>query len=715
MYDGVSQVVDRLRRKAFKHCLSRRTKQPRFSRRPLKRASRPVDVQPVSLLALVELLELVMFSAVAAVAFVRWRRHGGSSAAWLFATFAVLAVIVPLGWATGPEASGTLIDVLRRLVIVLLALFPYFLYRFTSTFWVSRRRRSRCAGRATTAIVLLTLLLPRVSPDNGSLPWWYALYAVAFVVVWSALSLVSASRLWRCGRDEPSVTRSRMRTLGLAAVVLNLALLIVAATSVDQSSYVTAAAQCAGLASGLLFLMGFAPPPVLRSLWRRDEVAAFRAAEEALMQAGSADEVASIMLPHAVHLVGGRGAVLVDGDHQIRAKRGMGELEAALVAQGLPSASDDRPSSFVADDLVAIPLGTGWLAVTTTASTPFFGTEELHLVQTLGHLAGLALERAELSDRERFASRELAEREWQLAEAQRTAHMGSYTWDLTTGAVVWSDEMRRILGFGADEDVRPATGFASRVHPEDRDRVIAAWRAARETPHPTSIRYRIVRSGGATRWVEGRVRPILDRAGAVVRAVGTLQDITDQKEIEESLAFQATHDALTLLPNRVLLFDRLTQALARRARHSSGLAVIFLDIDGLKEVNDRLGHVAADEVLVAVAHRWRAVLRPEDTLARFGGDEFVMLCEDLPDAAAVAAVAARMAGALVAPISIEDQDVTVTVSTGIAFAPGGSSGETLDSLLREADAAMYRAKHRGRNGVEIVGTAATALAAPRGI
>ena len=121
--------------------------------------------------------------------------------------------------------------------------------------------------------------------------------------------------------------------------------------------------------------------------------------------------------------------------------------------------SCDAPVFFSARARLASS-SSGCHSVTTTASTPFFGAEELHLLETLAHLSGLALERAELYDRERIAARELAEREWQLAEAQRTAHMGSYTWDLGTGAVAWSDEMYRILGFDPAESVRTGSAFS---------------------------------------------------------------------------------------------------------------------------------------------------------------------------------------------------------------------------------------------------------------
>jgi diguanylate cyclase (GGDEF)-like protein/PAS domain S-box-containing protein len=351
----------------------------------------------------------------------------------------------------------------------------------------------------------------------------------------------------------------------------------------------------------------------------------------------------------------------------------------------------------VGQDVVAVRVRSGWLAVATTAATPFFGIDELGLLQTLAHLAGLALDRAELFDRERISRQVLAEREFQLAEAQRTARLGSYTWDPVAGTAVWSEEMYRILGFTPGEVANHGEAFASRLHPDDRERVIEVWRAAPGISVPTSIEYRIVLPDGAIRWVHGQVTPAVDAGGAVARLVGTIQDVTERKLAEEAIVFQAGHDDLTQLPNRALFLDRLGQVLTRRSRHPSGTAVLFLDLDRFKWLNDSLGHAAGDELLVEVAARLRDTMRAEDTVARFGGDEFVVLCQDVADQAEAEALAGRLAAVLAAPIVVAGEETTVTVSIGIAYAPPGSSGEMPESLVRDADAAMYRAKEQGRN------------------
>ncbi|HEV7862361.1 MAG TPA: EAL domain-containing protein, partial [Acidimicrobiia bacterium] len=170
-------------------------------------------------------------------------------------------------------------------------------------------------------------------------------------------------------------------------------------------------------------------------------------------------------------------------------------------------------------------------------------------------------------------------------------------------------------------------------------------------------------------------------------------------DTEEALAYQALHDPLTGLANRALLLDRLSQAVARAGRQPAALAVLFLDLDRFKVVNDGLGHRAGDELLQAVANRLLAVVRPEDTVARLGGDEFVVLCEQLAGEAQASQLAERIAEALRRPVTVSQRDVTITASIGIVVADAGAVAP--EALLRDADTAMYQAKERGRDRFEL--------------
>src|SRR5215212_3232865 len=177
------------------------------------------------------------------------------------------------------------------------------------------------------------------------------------------------------------------------------------------------------------------------------------------------------------------------------------------------------------------------------------------------------------------------------------------------------------------------------------------------------------------------------------------RNVTGRREAERELAHQALHDSLTGLANRVLFMDRLDQALARLERSASPLALLFVDLDHFKVVNDSLGHAAGDDVLVQAADRLRRTLRPTDTIARFGGDEFVILCEDAAGRAEAEEIAGRISVALARPFKVSDQEVVLTASTGIVIA--NDTHTDSGALLRDADTAMYRAKDRGRANSQV--------------
>ncbi|HEV8651558.1 MAG TPA: EAL domain-containing protein [Actinomycetes bacterium] len=211
---------------------------------------------------------------------------------------------------------------------------------------------------------------------------------------------------------------------------------------------------------------------------------------------------------------------------------------------------------------------------------------------------------------------------------------------------------------------------------------------------------RVEGPGGSWRHWLASFHPVRGPAGRVLGIGMIAQEITERKRTEERLAFQATHDELTGLPNRALFLDHLGMALARARRRPGSVAVLFFDLDRFKSVNDALGHEVGDRLLVEVGRRLRDIVRPADTVARFGGDEFAMLCEDLHSEREAVGIALRLLAEVPKPIRIGRHELFVTPSIGVALA-GGGPGDDPEGLLRDADAAMYLAKERGKARFEL--------------
>jgi diguanylate cyclase (GGDEF)-like protein/PAS domain S-box-containing protein len=204
---------------------------------------------------------------------------------------------------------------------------------------------------------------------------------------------------------------------------------------------------------------------------------------------------------------------------------------------------------------------------------------------------------------------------------------------------------------------------------------------------------RFLRADGSPR--SSRVTATLVEDGGRRTTIAQVEDVTEHRLAEERLAYQAGHDALTGLPNRMLLVDRLEHALARRSRHPGSLVgVIFLDLDNFKTINDSLGHAVGDALLISVSRLIAGLIRPTDTIARFGGDEFVLALEDLAGVEQAEALARRISAALRQPLTVDGKQLVCSVSMGLAIC--GEDAATPDELLRNADTALYRAKREGR-------------------
>ncbi len=277
-----------------------------------------------------------------------------------------------------------------------------------------------------------------------------------------------------------------------------------------------------------------------------------------------------------------------------------------------------------------------------------------------------------------------------LDDVESIARVGSWSVDLATDVVTWSDELYRLLDL--DFDHQPGYDeFAERIHPDDRAATVHRFVSAIRAPEAFAIEYRVALRDGSERWVDLQGRVDVDVQQVPRRLFGTVRDITENKQATAALVHQQLHDQLTGLPNRYLLLDRLKQALARIARTDRSVGVIHVDVDRFNVVNDHLGFADGDRMLVAIAARLQTVIRPEDTLARVSGDEFIVLCEGLTDENEAIEIADRICVAMTDPF--DSGNLVISVSAGVAIATHAIEPAT---LLGNANTAMYRAKRSGR-------------------
>lgn len=234
-------------------------------------------------------------------------------------------------------------------------------------------------------------------------------------------------------------------------------------------------------------------------------------------------------------------------------------------------------------------------------------------------------------------------------------------------------------------------GWANAIHPEDREYCFKLWKASLEQKKPFEIEERVKLADGQWRLFAVRAIPVIDSEGNVLEWVGVDTDITDRKEYERRVEHMATHDALTGLPNRMLFEDRLSHLIQHRT--SKQHAILFLDLNGFKPINDRLGHHIGDQLLQEIAKRLISVVRDGDTVSRFGGDEFMVLIENIDSPADAIAPAKKILSAISEKMRLGIHEVALNISIGISIYP--HDGEEASRLIRRADIAMYEAKKAG--------------------
>jgi diguanylate cyclase (GGDEF)-like protein/PAS domain S-box-containing protein len=315
------------------------------------------------------------------------------------------------------------------------------------------------------------------------------------------------------------------------------------------------------------------------------------------------------------------------------------------------------------------------------------------IVDARGKIVALACSAHDVTERKE-AERELERLRSLLADAQTVAGLGSWEWDIAADEVRWSDELYRIYGVDPLALAPSYERFLGFIHPDDREGAQAEIQLAFERCAGFAFTHRLIRSGGAVRTVSCTGQVIAAPDGRPIRMVGTCQDVTELVANQKRLQELADRDPLTGLLNRRRLGEDLARHVAHIARYGGASALLALDLDRFKLVNDRAGHAAGDRMLARVASALREALRETDLIARLGGDEFVILLPESDDPSAL-----HVAGKLLAAIRDMPRagdDLHMTASIGITtFAH--SDGRDRDGLLEAVDAALYRAKRGGRD------------------
>jgi len=315
------------------------------------------------------------------------------------------------------------------------------------------------------------------------------------------------------------------------------------------------------------------------------------------------------------------------------------------------------------------------------------------------------------NDSPEIALKKLKARESVLSEFEEIAGLGSWEVNLQTKEAIWSKQSYKVYGLAYSTDTKLDT-FFSMILPQYLPKAKETLSEAIKTGEVHKFICQIKRSDGEIRdlLINGRV--IYDEDNTPLKLLGTTQDITEISAIKEDykkqtkiLEYQAYHDSLTALPNRALFQDRLKQSIVSAKRNNQMFALLFIDLDQFKKINDSLGHHVGDEVLIESAKRFKKILREEDTLSRLGGDEFTIILKDIKQVKGAATVAQKLINTLKKPIVTKHHTLHISASVGISIYPENAT--TAEDLLKFSDTAMYKAKDEGRNNFQFYSTEMT--------
>jgi PAS domain S-box-containing protein len=474
-----------------------------------------------SLANALEALQPFVYGGLFLVALIQWRRRPGRSSLWLVATFGVLAAVVLAGLILPEDSSDPAVEWAGRALIAVLVLFPYFLYRFTTTLlrpipWVT------VVGTVLTAsIAIVVFLLPSFPDEDAPQPGWVGIFIIALLTQWVFLSAAVAIRLWRAGKAQPTVARRRMRTMALGAAGLALAL-VVAGQFAGGEGIADVLFELLVIGAAPLMLIGFAPPRLLRMMWRRREEAELREAGHSLMEAITTQEVARILLPHARILLGAEVARLENED---------GEIVASLDENGDSTPGNDPTPDRASDDgfdpaVVRVPMRKGQLVVHSSPLTPFFGDEELSELKELAALADLAIARNELLDSQRTLA--------SIVESSDDAIV-SKTLDGTITS--WNRGAERIYGYPAVEAIGLNTSILVPPGVDDVPHIMEKISRGESIDHYETTRQ--TKDGQAIH-VSLTISPIREADGTISGASVIARDVSERRRLDEERA--AAHE-----------------------------------------------------------------------------------------------------------------------------------------------------------------------------
>ncbi len=333
--------------------------------------------------------------------------------------------------------------------------------------------------------------------------------------------------------------------------------------------------------------------------------------------------------------------------------------------------------------------------------SPFIVEVKAHYARDQGEEYIVAIFR-DIKERKQ-TEKALQESEQRFRTAGKAAYDLIYEWDVATDSLEWFGDVDGMLGYPEGEISRDINAWLGLIHPEDIQTLVDAVELHRTSTEAIRYEYRIRQHSGEYRHWSDHGLPLLDDRGQPYRWIGVCKDISAQKEHQRQLEYIAHYDTLTDLPNRVLLIDRLQQAMAQEQRRGQQLAVVYVDLDGFKAINDAHGHDVGDRLLAALANRLKQALREGDTIARLGGDEFVAVLLDIGGTVDYVPLLKRLLEASARPVHMDERVLQVSASLGVTFYPQAEETDA-DRLLRQSDLAMYQAKLAGKNRYHVFDT-----------